>query len=198
MSWRSAGIIRICFSRCNPFGYKYQPCDFIDDRNSSPLHLRTASKSGKEINDSGPSDRRAAAVFNIARATVKKWLKSNDVQDCPFVAIARATRWVFMHIYGDMMDRSSVDFLRRLGLASPIKTTQILIDNGPQFIDRFTTKNKTPSGKHVFYMACACRAPPGTATAPAIKRHDRASIEPSTNCCRKPASTAGWIWRLLY
>ena len=31
-----------------------------------------------------------------------------------FVAIDRATRWVFMHIYGAMTNESSVDFLRRL------------------------------------------------------------------------------------
>ena len=38
-----------------------------------------------------------------------------------FVAIDRTMRRVFMHIYGDMTDKSSVDFLRRLKLASPIK-----------------------------------------------------------------------------
>ena len=27
-----------------------------------------------------------------------------------FVAIDRATRWVFLHIYGDMTDKSSVEF----------------------------------------------------------------------------------------
>jgi hypothetical protein len=49
-----------------------------------------------------------------------------------FVAIDRATRWVFMHIYGDMTEASSVDFLRRLKLASPIKISKILTDNGSQ------------------------------------------------------------------
>jgi transposase len=37
-----------------------------------------------------------------------------------FVVIDRATRWVFIHIYGDMTEASCVDFLRRLKLASPI------------------------------------------------------------------------------
>jgi len=72
-----------------------------------------------------------------------------------FVAIDRATRWVFMHIYGDMTEASSVDFLRRLKLASPIKISKILTDNGSQFTDRFTTKDKKPSGKHAFDVACA-------------------------------------------
>ena len=42
-----------------------------------------------------------------------------------FVAIDRATRWVFLHIYGDVTDESSVDFLRRLKLASPIMISKI-------------------------------------------------------------------------
>jgi transposase InsO family protein len=72
-----------------------------------------------------------------------------------FVAIDRATRWVFMHIYSDMTETSSVDFLRRLKLASPIKISKILTDNGSQFTDRFTTKDKKPSGKHASDVACA-------------------------------------------
>lgn len=66
------------------------------------------------------------------------------------VAIDRATRWVFMHIYGDMTDNSSVDFQRRLKLASPINITKILTNNGFQFTDRFSMKDKKPSGKHAF------------------------------------------------
>nr|WP_229487539.1 integrase core domain-containing protein [Pseudoduganella lutea] len=71
-----------------------------------------------------------------------------------FVAIDRGTRWVYLHIYGDMTERSSVDFLRRLTLASPIKITKILTDNGSKFTDRFTTKDKAPSGNHAFDKAC--------------------------------------------
>ena len=221
---------------------------------------RTTPKIRQEIKDSGLSDRQAAKVFNITRATAKKWLTRDDVQDrshrahtlhttlsaaqetivlalrqslycrstiCSsslgntliprclgwpgsllkregmwrledmipkaegetiapkktfkdyepgfihidikylpqmpdetsrrylFVAIDRATRWVFMHIYSDMTDKSSVDFLRRLKLASPIKITKILTDNGSQFTDRFTSKDKKPSGGHAFDVACA-------------------------------------------
>jgi transposase InsO family protein len=72
-----------------------------------------------------------------------------------FVAIVRARRWIFMHIYGDMTDKSSVDFLRRLQLASPIKIRKILTDNGAQFTDRFATEDKRPSVQHAFHMACA-------------------------------------------
>ncbi len=74
---------------------------------------------------------------------------------CRFVAIDRATRGVFMHVYGDITETSSVGFLRRLKLASPITISKILTDNGSQFTDRFTTKDKKPSGKHAVDMACA-------------------------------------------
>ncbi len=212
---------------------------------STRIHpqARTTPKIRQEIKDSGLSDREAAKVFDITRATAAKWLKRDDVQDRSyrahtlhttlsatqeaivlslrqtlslplddllyitrqyinsavsraglarllkregmsrledvipkaegetisakktfkdyepgfvhidikylpqmpdetsrrylFVAIDRATRWVFLHICGDMTDKSSVDFQRRLKLALPIKITKILTDNGSQFTDRF-------------------------------------------------------------
>ena len=71
-----------------------------------------------------------------------------------FVAIDRATRWVFVRTYKDQSERSSADFLRRLHRAAPMKITIILTDNGSQFTDRFTARNKTPSGQHVFDTTC--------------------------------------------
>jgi len=229
---------------------------------STRIHpqARTTPKIRQEIKDSGLSDREAAKVFNITRATAAKWLKRDDVQDRShrahtlhttlsagqeaivlslrqtlylplddllyitrqyinadvsrsglarllkregmarledlipaaegetikpkktfkdyepgfvhidikylpqmpdetsrrylFVAIDRATRWVFLHIYHDMSDTSSIDFLRRLKEASPIKISKILTDNGSQFTDRFTSKDKKPSGRHVFDKVC--------------------------------------------
>ncbi|AOY02061.1 IS481 family transposase [Jeongeupia sp. USM3] len=72
-----------------------------------------------------------------------------------FVAIDRATRWVFLHIYPDQSEASSVDFLQRLYKAAPMKIEKLLTDNGSQFTDRFTSKAKTPSGRHVFDRRCA-------------------------------------------
>ena len=71
-----------------------------------------------------------------------------------FVAIDRATRWVFMRTYRDQSERGSTDFLRRLKRAAPMKIKTILTDNGSQFTDRFTSTAKTPSGQHVFDLAC--------------------------------------------
>ena len=77
-----------------------------------------------------------------------------------FVAIDRATRWVYMDIYADQTDSSSVDFLSKVKAACPIKIIKLLTDNGSQFTDRFTSKKKDdygkriPSGKHVFDRLC--------------------------------------------
>ncbi len=115
-----------------------------------------------------------------------------------FVAIGRATRWVFMNIYGDMTDKSSVDFLRRPKLASPIKINKILTGDGSQFTDRFATKDKKPSGQHAFDVLAPqylpsiawCRRGPRKRTA-----WSSASTVASMNCCSRPASIAGPICR---
>ena len=77
-----------------------------------------------------------------------------------FVAIDRATRWVYMDIYADQTDSSSVDFLSKVQAACPIKIVKLLTDNGSQFTDRFTSRkkdeegNRIPTGKHVFDVQC--------------------------------------------
>ncbi|MEY5100204.1 MAG: hypothetical protein RJA36_2923 [Pseudomonadota bacterium] len=71
-----------------------------------------------------------------------------------FVAIDRATRWVYLRIYARQDEASSTDFLRRLSQAAPMKIRTVLTDNGSQFPDRFTSKTKTPSGSHAFDRRC--------------------------------------------
>lgn len=115
-----------------------------------------------------------------------------------FVAIDRATRWVFLHIYGDMTDKSSVDFLRRLKLASPIKIIKLLTDNCSQFTDRFTTKDRKPSGEHAFDKVCAAMGIEHRLAPPGIRKlmvwsNDSTAV--SANYCNRPDSTAGPIWR---
>jgi len=72
-----------------------------------------------------------------------------------FVAIDRATRWVFLEIYPNQTERCAADFLRRLHKASPVNIQTLLTDNGTQFTDRFTSKEKKPTGAHVFDKECA-------------------------------------------
>ena len=71
-----------------------------------------------------------------------------------FVAIDRASRWVYIKIYSNQNQISSEDFLNCLVADCPIKITKILTDNGTQFTDKFTCKEKTPSGNHVFDKGC--------------------------------------------
>jgi len=87
-----------------------------------------------------------------------------------FVAIDRATRWVFLAVYDNMTEASSVDFLKRVAEAAPMKIVKLLTDNGTQFTDRFsatapcvalppasmqsTSKSKQPTGLHSFDQAC--------------------------------------------
>ena len=71
-----------------------------------------------------------------------------------FVAIDRATRWVYFRIYKDQSESSSCDFLRRLQRTAPMKIVKLLTDNGSQFTDRFTSRLKQPSGQHAFDLAC--------------------------------------------
>ena len=71
-----------------------------------------------------------------------------------FVAIDRATRWVYLRTYGDQSERSSSDFLRRLKKVAPMNIKKILTDNGSQFTDRFTSKGRQVTGQHRFDQVC--------------------------------------------
>ena len=54
-----------------------------------------------------------------------------------FVAIDRATRWVFIHIYADQSEGTSVDFLNRLERAAPMNIVKLLTDICARFVDRW-------------------------------------------------------------
>ena len=72
-----------------------------------------------------------------------------------FVAIDRATRWVFIEIYNSKSGSNAKKFLSKLHKAIPIKITKILTDNGKEFTDRFvTTGERTPTGNHEFDQLC--------------------------------------------
>ncbi len=66
-----------------------------------------------------------------------------------FVAIDRATRWVFVKLYADQTDGSSVDFLTKVQQACPSRSSRC---SPTTAADRFTAggKKKEPSGMHVF------------------------------------------------
>ncbi len=72
-----------------------------------------------------------------------------------FVAIDRATRWVFVQIRTDKSARSASSFLKALHKACPIKIQKLLTDNGKEFTDRLFANNaREPSGEHEFDQLC--------------------------------------------
>jgi transposase-like protein len=77
-----------------------------------------------------------------------------------FVAIDRATRYVYVEIHRRRDARTSAGFLTRFLAHFPYPVHTILTDNGAEFTDRFAVdmKNKPPgrpSGKHPFDLVCA-------------------------------------------
>jgi transposase InsO family protein len=82
-----------------------------------------------------------------------------------FVAIDRATRWVYVALHPDKTAASARRFLKALHTACPIKIVKLLTDNGKEFTDRLFTKStatvgdgtprrREPSGNHEFDQLC--------------------------------------------
>ncbi len=72
-----------------------------------------------------------------------------------FVAIDRATRWVFVQFKANKTAASAQAFLKALHKACPIKINKLLTDNGKEFTDRlFASKEREPSGNHEFDQLC--------------------------------------------
>lgn len=116
--------------------------------NRRPMEDKDAPIAHKTFKDYAPGFLHVDIKYlpQMADETARRYL---------FVAIDRATRWVYLHIYGDQSDTSSTDFLRRLRAAAPMKIARVLTDNGSQFTDRFTGKDKQPTGQHAFDRECA-------------------------------------------
>ena len=73
-----------------------------------------------------------------------------------FVAIDRATRWVFMEIRASKTAEAARDFFGNLNKKAPFFISRILTDNGKEFTDRFCPSGeREPTGKHIFDQECA-------------------------------------------
>lgn len=72
-----------------------------------------------------------------------------------FVAIDRATRWVFVQIRPRKTAAAARSFLAALSKAAPFKLRTLLTDNGSEFTDRLFNKQKQASGEHAFDQLCA-------------------------------------------
>ena len=72
-----------------------------------------------------------------------------------FVAIDRATRWVYVELCDDKSAATARRFLRHLHKACPVRIRTILTDNGKEFTDRlFGSRARQPSGGHEFDQLC--------------------------------------------
>ena len=73
-----------------------------------------------------------------------------------FVAIDRASRWVYVEILGEKTAKNAAEFLQRLVDKAPFKVQKVLTDNGKEFTDRFCTAGeRDPTGRHRFDRICA-------------------------------------------
>lgn len=72
-----------------------------------------------------------------------------------FVAIDRATKWVYLEIRPNKQASTAASFLKKLKQAAPFKITKVLTDNGKEFTDRFSVAGeRKPTGNHSFDKAC--------------------------------------------
>ncbi len=72
-----------------------------------------------------------------------------------FVAIDRATRWVFVQIKSHKTAASARSFLAALHKACPIRISKILTDNGKEFTDRlFGSRARDATGRHEVDQLC--------------------------------------------
>ena len=73
-----------------------------------------------------------------------------------FVAIDRATRWVFVMVKGDKTAASARSFLKSVHEACPLRIVKLLTDNGKEFTDRlFASRERQATGEHEFDRLCA-------------------------------------------
>ncbi|MFQ5492204.1 MAG: IS481 family transposase [Phycisphaerae bacterium] len=72
-----------------------------------------------------------------------------------FVAIDRATRWVYLELRPTKSAAAATAFLNHVRRAAPFRIQQLLTDNGKEFTDRFAaTGERQPTGRHRFDRAC--------------------------------------------
>jgi transposase InsO family protein len=76
-----------------------------------------------------------------------------------FVAIDRATRWVYLEVLPEKSAACARGFLERLLKAAPFKIATLLTDNGKAFTDRFcATGQRVPTGNHPVDRTCNANA----------------------------------------
>jgi transposase InsO family protein len=135
----------------------------VNDRLSRSAIHRCLQRHG--INQRSKPDKPRVGVFEHATVgfihfDLKHLPALERRKSYAFVAIDRATRYVYVEIHRRRDAETSAGFLRRFLAHFPYRVHTILTDNGAEFTDRFAIdmKNKPPgkpSGKHPFDLVCA-------------------------------------------
>jgi len=72
-----------------------------------------------------------------------------------FVAIDRASRWIYWEVHPNKEAATAAAFLEHLVEHCPFTIEKVLTDNGKEFTDRFcATGEREPTGNHPFDQAC--------------------------------------------
>jgi hypothetical protein len=72
-----------------------------------------------------------------------------------YVAINRATRWVYLDVRRSQSAQDARAFMKRVKAKAPFKIQMVLTDNGKSFTDRFTRAGeRKPNGRHLFGQEC--------------------------------------------
>jgi transposase InsO family protein len=102
---------------------------------------------------------RTDAPAGFIHIDVKYLPPLNRRRSYAYVAIDRATRFVYLEILPDRRAKTAAGFLDRFRASFPLKLHTILTDNGSEFTDRFAVDKKAkpndkPSGQHPFDQLC--------------------------------------------
>ncbi len=82
-------------------------------------------------------------------------MADEDERTYLFVAIDRASRTVYMERHREKSQAAALAFLKRVHDKAPFVIHTLLTDNDRAFTDRFSQKDRQPSGEHDFDALCA-------------------------------------------
>ncbi len=83
-------------------------------------------------------------------------MQDEDSRRYLFVAIDRASRWVYLELRKSKSANAATGFLKRLISMAPFKIHKLLTDNDKAFTDRFSRAGeRKPTGNHIFDIVCS-------------------------------------------
>ena len=132
------------------------------DISRSALHrcLKRHGVSAKPRIQPPPTQRfKAQQPLGFIHIDVKYLTALDRRRSFAYVAIDRATRFVYVEVLPDRKASTGAGFLERFIAAFPLKVHTVLTDNGVEFTDRFAVDKPgkpegRPSGHHLFDRVC--------------------------------------------